>query len=55
VAFEEARVRDTATFADPISYPEGIEYVVVGGEVAVSRGEVTQATGTRSGRVIRRK
>ncbi len=55
VAFEEARVRDTATFADPISYPEGIEYVVVGGEVAVSRGEVAQATGTRSGRVIRRK
>jgi N-acyl-D-amino-acid deacylase len=55
VAFEVNRVRDTATFADPVSYPEGIEYVVVGGEVAVSRGEVTQATGIRNGRVIRRK
>jgi N-acyl-D-amino-acid deacylase len=51
VAFEEARVRDTATFAEPVSYPEGIEYVVVGGEVAVARREVTHV---RSGRVIRR-
>ena len=50
VAFEEARVRDTATFAEPVSYPEGIEYVVVGGSVAVTRREVSHV---RSGRVIR--
>jgi N-acyl-D-amino-acid deacylase len=52
VAFEVERVRDTATFAEPIAYPEGIEYVIVGGETVVRKGELVP--GTRPGRVVRR-
>ncbi len=51
VAFEMERVEDTATFAEPVSFPVGIEYVVVGGVVAVARGSVMHA---RRGRVVRR-
>jgi N-acyl-D-amino-acid deacylase len=51
VAFEAERVRDRATFAEPIAYPEGIEYVVVGGELVVARGETVE--GARPGRVMR--
>jgi N-acyl-D-amino-acid deacylase len=52
VAFEAERVRDTATFAEPIAYPEGIEYVIVGGETVVRKGEMVP--GARSGRVVRK-
>ena len=51
VAFEAERVRDTATFSEPIAYPEGIEYVLVGGETVVSKGELVPAM--RPGRVMR--
>jgi N-acyl-D-amino-acid deacylase len=52
VAFEAERVRDTATFAEPIAYPEGIEYVLVGGDAVVTKGELVPAA--RPGRVLRR-
>jgi N-acyl-D-amino-acid deacylase len=52
VAFEAERVRDTATFAEPIAYPEGIEYVLVGGETVVAKGELVPAA--RPGRVLRK-
>jgi N-acyl-D-amino-acid deacylase len=52
VAFEAERVRDTATFAEPIAYPEGIEYVLVGGDAVVAKGELVPAA--RPGRVLRR-
>ena len=52
VAFDATHVRDTATFADPVSFPIGIEYVVVGGEVVVARGE--SRDGVRTGKVHRR-
>jgi len=44
-------VKDVATFSDPHRYPEGIPYVVVNGEVAVSEGE---HTGALAGKVLRR-
>jgi N-acyl-D-amino-acid deacylase len=50
VAFELQRVADTATFAEPVSFPVGMEYVVVGGVAAVSQGAVKHA---RTGRVYR--
>ena len=53
VAFEAERVTDTATFAEPIAYPVGIEHVLVGGEPVVTRGELVPAL--RPGRVVRRK
>lgn len=45
-------VIDKGTFMEPIQYPEGIEYVIVGGEVTVERGK---HTGRRNGAVLRMK
>ena len=48
--FDPARVRDLATFAEPNQYPEGIEYVVVNGQLEVDKGQRTSAN---NGRVLR--
>src|SRR5690606_27590012 len=50
VVFDPRTVRDRATFAEPTLPSEGIDYVVVNGQVAYEGGKYT---GTRSGRVIR--
>ncbi len=50
VVFDPATVRATCTYDEPCRYPEGIEWVVVGGDVVVERGE---HTGARPGRVLR--
>jgi N-acyl-D-amino-acid deacylase len=49
VVFDAATIRDTATYEQPNLYPEGIEWVVVNGEVAIDHG---RHTGKRTGRVI---
>jgi N-acyl-D-aspartate/D-glutamate deacylase len=51
VVFDPATVADRATFEQPHRYPEGIEYVLVNGAVAVDGGRFT---GARGGRVLRR-
>lgn len=51
VLFDDTKVRDGATYADPHRFPEGIELVVVNGRVAAEKG---QLTGVRAGRVLRR-
>jgi N-acyl-D-amino-acid deacylase len=51
VVFDAARVRSLATYAEPRRYPEGIEYVLVNGELVVDRGE---HTGALPGRALRR-
>ena len=48
--FDPGSVKDTATYEQPKSYPEGIAYVLVGGEPVVSQGE---HTGALPGRVLR--
>src|SRR2546423_1581304 len=48
--FDPARVRDRATFDEPNQYPEGIEYVIVNGQIEVDKGERTPAN---AGRVLR--
>lgn len=50
VIFDAARVTDKATFLDPFQYPEGINVVIVNGEVTVDHG---RHTGARAGRVLR--
>ena len=50
MVFDPERVTDVATFDDPHRYPEGIEYVVVNGELAVESGETTAL---RAGRFLR--
>jgi N-acyl-D-aspartate/D-glutamate deacylase len=52
VVFDPATVRDKATYAAPHAFPEGIDAVVVNGEVAWERGT---AIVHRAGRAIRRR
>jgi N-acyl-D-aspartate/D-glutamate deacylase len=49
--FDPERVVDRATYTDPFQYCEGIEYVVVNGQIVLDRG---QHTGARPGRALRR-
>ncbi len=48
--FDPARVQDRATFDEPNQYPEGIEYVIVNGQLEVDKG---QRTAANAGRVLR--
>lgn len=41
VVFDPAEIRDRATFTEPHQYPDGIEYVLVGGEFVVDGGALT--------------
>ena len=50
ILFDPAKVTDTATFAKPLSYAMGMEYVFVGGQLAIDKG---QPTGVLAGKVIR--
>jgi N-acyl-D-amino-acid deacylase len=50
VIFDPARIRDTATYAQPHSYAEGVRDVLVNGVPVLRDGEHTNA---RPGRVIR--
>jgi len=43
-------VQDRATYDEPVLFPEGIEYVIVNGQVVIEDGE--RHTGARPGRVI---
>jgi N-acyl-D-aspartate/D-glutamate deacylase len=48
--FDAARVIDKATYTDPFAYNEGIEYVIVNGQVVLDRGE---HKGAMPGKVLR--
>ncbi len=48
--FDAATIADKATFADPHHYSEGVEYVLVNGQLTVAKGV---HTGARAGRVLR--
>ena len=51
VVFKPGEVRNLATYSDPHRYPEGIEYVIVNGELVIDRGKYT---GNLPGRVLRK-
>jgi N-acyl-D-amino-acid deacylase len=51
VIFDPARVRSNATYDEPRRFPDGIEYVVVNGELVVDAG---RHTGALPGRALRR-
>jgi N-acyl-D-aspartate/D-glutamate deacylase len=50
--FDPAKVIDKATYTAPFAYPEGIEYVIVNGQVVLDRGKHTDAM---PGRALRKK
>lgn len=51
VLLDSAALRDTASYAEPERYPEGIRHVFVRGRHALAAGE---PTGARAGEVLRR-
>jgi N-acyl-D-amino-acid deacylase len=51
VVFNPTTIEDTATYEQPHRFPRGIDYVLVGGQIAVDHGVVTSA---RAGKVLRR-
>ena len=50
--FDSQRVLDRATYTDPFQYSEGIEYVIVNGQIVLDHGK---HTGARPGRALRLK
>ncbi len=50
--FDPNRVKDRSTYEDPFQYNEGIEYVIVNGQLVLERGT---HTGARPGRALRHK
>lgn len=51
VVFDLERVQDRATYDEPVLFPEGIDWVVVNGEVVIEEGG--RHTGARPGHVLR--
>ncbi len=49
--FDPARIKDNATFAQPILPPEGIDYVFIGGELAAQNGRIVSPALGRSVRL----
>lgn len=48
--FDYERIQDRATYQDPTATPEGIEYVLVNGQLVVEKG---RHTGVKPGKVLR--
>lgn len=51
VIFDPATIRDVGVFGDPHHYPEGIDAVIVNGQVVIDHGE---HTGSLPGQILRR-
>ena len=49
VVFDYDKIQDHATYENPLRYPEGIEYVLVNGQVVIDQGK---HTGARPGHVL---
>jgi N-acyl-D-aspartate/D-glutamate deacylase len=54
VLFDQERISDEATFAEPHRFPAGVDVVVVNGGLAWTDGRFGGRIGDRSGRVLRR-
>jgi N-acyl-D-aspartate/D-glutamate deacylase len=51
VLFDPDKIRDTATFTDPLRFAEGVDYLLVNGEAVIDAGRLTDR---KPGRVLRR-
>ncbi|MDG2282229.1 MAG: hypothetical protein P8L45_03870, partial [Longimicrobiales bacterium] len=51
VVFDPETVTDRATFQEPHQYPEGIDWVLVNGQIGVDNGEYQDL---RAGTVLKR-
>lgn len=52
VVFDPDKIIDKATFIEPHQYPEGIDYVIINGQLAVDQGRLT---GERAGSLLRKE
>jgi len=52
VIFDPATIADKATYKDPHQYSEGINYVIVNGEIVVDNGKIT---GLKPGKILRKR
>ncbi|MBD3190312.1 MAG: amidohydrolase family protein [Candidatus Heimdallarchaeota archaeon] len=52
VIFDPKTIIDKATFLEPHQYPEGIEYIIVNGEITIEKGK---HLGIKAGKVLRKK
>ena len=50
--FDADKVIDRSTYTEPFQYSEGIEYVIVNGQVVLDRGK---HTGAKPGQALRMK
>ena len=50
--FDPAKIKETNSFSDPRKHPVGIDWVLVGGVVAMAEGKLT---GNLNGQVLRRQ
>jgi len=48
--FDIGTIREKSTFKEPHQYPEGVEYVLVNGQIVINRGK---HTGSLPGAVLR--
>jgi N-acyl-D-amino-acid deacylase len=48
--FDYDKIRDLATYQNPSAFPEGVDYVLVNGKVAIDGGRYT---GAKPGMVLR--
>ncbi|MFH1861149.1 MAG: amidohydrolase family protein [bacterium] len=51
VVFDPITINSTATYESPLSYPTGIDYVILNGQIVVSHGERTE---NLCGKVLRK-
>ena len=51
VVFDADTIEDKATYTEPHQYPEGVEYVMVNGQLVVDQGELTEA---KPGRALKK-
>jgi N-acyl-D-aspartate/D-glutamate deacylase len=52
LVFDPERIRDTATFTEPLSYSVGIDHLLVNGDIVIHDGEMT---GSLPGKVLRHR
>lgn len=52
VVFDPKQIKDLATVENPYQYSQGVEYVVVNGQITLDNGNITNQ---RGGQVLRRK
>jgi len=55
LVFDPESVKATATWAEPRQHPEGFDYILVNGRVAVAWGELAVDRVANFGRVLRKQ